>query len=145
MTYWTDTVVRRGRAQIGAFAIASLALAGCASAQNAGAENPLAPAARLLQQKTDVPPAADFVERSRASAPQGFVPVSTPRNEPEGKTLTRDQIQKEEARLDALLRQHDQIARRKPDAKPVRSAAGEPYVAPVKKKPAKCVLTCEIK
>ena len=121
------------------------AMAGCAAAQS-GPDNPLAPAAKLLKQRTDTPPAADFVQQSRPDpASLGYIPTGSARAEPSGKPMSRDAIKAEEARLEALLEKHERASGRKPSAKPGRSAAGDPYVAPVKKAPAKCVLTCEIK
>jgi hypothetical protein len=115
-----------------------------AHAQTAS-DNPLAPLAKTLQQRTDPPEPQDFVRRSRPGA-LDFVPVNTPRPQPGGKALTRDQIMAEEASLEAARARQDKLAARRPAAKAARSAAGDPYVAPEKKKqPAKCLLTCQIK
>ncbi len=112
-----------------------------AAAQNAES---FAGVANLLKQRTEPGPAADFVERSRPAA-TGYIPAHAPRSEPAGKPLNRDQITALEAELDAARARHDKIARRGSSAQPMRTSAGSPYVAPKKKQPAKCVLTCEIK
>lgn len=113
-----------------------------AAAQNN--QDAFAGVATLLKQRTDPGPAADFVERSRPAA-TGYIPAHARRAEPAGKPLNRDQITALEAELDAARARHDRIARRGASPQPLRSAAGVPYVAPKKKQPAKCVLTCEIK
>ena len=150
MTYWANVTEVGGRPRNRAVAsrwpsaalalVGFLAVAGCASAQ-APSEDPVAAAAKLLKQRTDLPAAPDFIQKSRPAAATPFVPVGAPRAEPDGKPLNRDQIKAEEARLEALLARNGKSK----DRKPGRSAAGDPYVAPVKKKPAACVLTCEIK
>jgi hypothetical protein len=145
MTVLATACVRRGRLSVlcmGTFLAVSAAASTTAVAQN-NAEA-FAGVATLLKQRTDPGPAADFVERSRPAG-LGYIPAHAPRSEPTGKALNRDQIKALEAELDAARARHDKIARRGASAQPLRSAAGNPYVAPKKKQAAKCVLTCEIK
>ena len=124
-------------------AVLVLALPACAQTSRDRTNEAIA---NTLKLRTDVGPSADFVEKSRPpTGSVGFVPVNAPRSEPSGRALQRDEIKAMEAELDAARVKHDGIVRRQPAKKVLRSAAGDPYVAPKKKQTPKCVLTCEVK
>jgi hypothetical protein len=113
---------------------------------SAQTRDPIEAIATTLKQRTETGPAADFVERSRPAPDSlGYIPVNSPRRQPGGKPLNRDQIKAMEAELDAARGKHERLARRTTTGKDLRSAAGDPYVAPSRKPPARCVLTCEIR
>lgn len=86
--------------------------------------------------------APDFVRNSRP-AEMDFVPVHSQRPEPAGKALTPAQIRAQEAQLDALRRDHDQLAGRKAVAGTYKPLAAEPKPKP--KAAERCVGYCQAK
>ncbi len=109
----------------------------------------LAALAKAFQQKTDVPPAADFVQKSRGKAnQQGFIPVHAARSQPKGKPLSGDQIRAREAELQQVLTRNAALAEQRPPTLKGQSAAGAKKAAKTVRKPpaaAPCILTCQIK
>jgi hypothetical protein len=99
-----------------AFAILALAAAGCSSVQDSGPVAVKAPAPlKAVGFATDLPRAADFVQRSRG-VETDFIPVGVtpparalaPRKAPDVAKLQQE--------LEATRQQHDALSGRNPDA-----------------------------
>lgn len=86
---------------------------------------------------------ADFVKETAPSDPT-YLPLGGSRPEPEGKPMTREQIQAEETDLAALRARTQARAGRKPAVVVARSAAGAAVPPKTKKAPEPCRMTCRM-
>lgn len=77
---------------------------------------------RALGLRTVVPPAPDFVARTRPRT-MDYIPVGSPRSVPTGRPMSADQVRAEEKSLDAARQRHDRAAGRKPAPKADTSVA----------------------
>lgn len=111
-------------------------------AQAAPREEP-GPIARALKLRTSVPPAPDFVARTRPPADSmKFIPAHARRVAPPSTPMTPDQIRAKERELDGLRAKQDRLAgRASPPAAP-RSVADGGAQKRRPPAPIRCVLTC---
>ena len=125
-----------------AFTVAGLCWSAAAQAQTAVRDEP-GPVSRALKLRTSVPPAPDFVVKTRPPADSmKFVPAHAPRVAPPSTPMTPAQIRAKERELDSLRAQQDRVAGRASTPPAPRSVADGGAQKRRPPAPIRCVLTC---